>query len=69
MASWKIGDKYGLLTIIGRGKNKGKHTYIKCKCECGNEIEVRLEHLKGQNHGKTISCGCATKTSGEIKII
>lgn len=43
-------------------------TYVKCRCECGNLIEVRLEHLKGQNHDRTISCGCAFMSSGEIKI-
>lgn len=67
--SYSIGDKYGFLTIIGRGKMRGHHTYVKCQCKCGKELEVRLEHLKGQSsHGRTISCGCATQSSGEIKI-
>lgn len=69
ITSYKIGDKYGLLTIIGRGAMNKKHTYVKCKCDCGTELEVRLEHLKGQNSkGRTISCGCASESSGEIKI-
>lgn len=68
MNGWKIGDRYGYLTIIGAGQAKSGHSYVKCKCDCGNEIEVRVEHLKGQNHGRTISCGCATQSSGEIKI-
>ena len=47
---------------------KGNHSYVKCKCDCGNIVNVRVEHLKGQCHGRTISCGCATQSSGEIKI-
>lgn len=31
-------------------------------------FEVRIDHLKGQNHSRTISCGCFSKSSGEIKI-
>lgn len=67
--SYKIGERYGLLTIIGEGSFRGNHTYVKCQCDCGNIIEVRLEHLKGQGRkGRTISCGCASISSGELKI-
>lgn len=71
---WQIGDKYGKLTIIGKGevsrKNySGHHTYVKVQCDCGSEsFDVRLEHLKGQHHGKTISCGCISESAGELKI-
>ena len=47
---------------------KQHHTYVQCQCACGNICEVRLEHLKGQNHSRTISCGCYSKSSGELKI-
>ena len=33
-----------------------------------NLLNVLIEHLKGQNHGKTISCGCASESAGELKI-
>lgn len=68
--SWKIGDRYGILTIIGKGKSKNNHSYVKVQCDCGSDpFEVRLEHLKGQGrNGKTISCGCLTESSGELKI-
>lgn len=67
--SWKIGDKYGLLTIIGKGTAKGNCAYVKVQCDCGSEpFEVCLKHLKGQGHGRTISCGCAKQSSGELKI-
>ena len=68
ITSYSIGDKYGYLTIIGRGTQKSHHTYVKCLCKCGKELEVRLAHLKGQSHGRTISCGCASQSSGELKI-
>ena len=67
--SWKIGDKFGKLTIIDRGHILNQHSYVKVQCDCGSEpFEVRTEHLKGQCHGYTISCGCASESAGEIKI-
>lgn len=66
--SWYKGDRFGLLEIIESAGVKDHHSYVKCKCDCGNIINVRVEHLKGQNHSRTISCGCATQSSGELKI-
>jgi hypothetical protein len=69
---WQIGDRYGKLTIIGKGEkrnNNSHHTYVKVQCDCGTgPFEVRLEHLKGQCHSRTISCGCASESAGELKI-
>lgn len=62
---WNIGDKFGFLEIIEKGEKNG---YVKCRCICGNIKEIRLQHLKGQNHGRTISCGCKQQSSGESKI-
>ena len=66
--SWHKGDRFGLLEIVESAGVKGHHSYVKCKCDCGNIINVRVEHLKGQNHSRTISCGCTTQSSGELKI-
>ena len=67
--SWINGDRFGKLVIIDKGQAKGNHSYVKVQCDCGSEpFEVRLSHLKGQHHGRTISCGCASESSGEIKI-
>ena len=66
--AWHKGDRFGLLEIIESAGMKGHHSYVKCRCDCGNIVNVRVEHLKGQNHEHTISCGCATRSSGEIKI-
>lgn len=65
---WHKGDRFGMLEILGSAGIKGNHSYVKCKCDCGNIVNVRVEHLKGTSHGRTISCGCASKSSGEIKI-
>ena len=55
-----INKKFGRLTVIenlgyyAKQGTKTKRTYVKCLCDCGNEIEVRLDSLKGN----TKSCGC-----------
>ena len=68
-----IGKQYGYLTVIGYDKEATlshgltQHkTYWLCKCRCGNIVSVRRQHLEGLFHARTISCGCATRSSGEI---
>ena len=68
LTSWKKGDVFGYLTILKSAGSKSGHSYVECECKCGNIIKVRVGHLKGQGHSRTISCGCATESSGEIKI-
>ena len=68
LTTWHKGDRFGMLEIIESAGARCGHSYVKCKCDCGNIINVRVEHLKGQSHSKTISCGCASQSSGEIKI-
>lgn len=66
---WQIGDRYGILTIVGKGTRHNHHTYVQVQCDCGSDpFEVRLEHLKGNKNGRTISCGCLSESSGELKI-
>lgn len=51
-------------------KNGQNTAYVKCKCVCGNIVYVRKDNLLGikcGRHSRTISCGCASKSSGEIK--
>jgi hypothetical protein len=54
----KTGDRYGRLSIVREDEPKGKHRFFICVCNCGNEVEVRLGHLRSN---KTTSCGCARK--------
>lgn len=70
-----IGRRFGYLTVINydrentlsHGNGNGRASYWLCQCDCGNVVSVRKAHLLGEN-GKspTISCGCATRSSGEI---
>ena len=62
---WNVGDKYGFLTIIGEGKSP---EFVLCECKCGTIKNIRLQHLRGQSHSRTISCGCSQVSSGELKI-
>lgn len=65
MTDISIGDRFGMLVVVGRGEDriyfekdrpKGKRSsmYI-CNCDCGKEIIVRDKYLK---NGHTKSCGC-----------
>lgn len=69
LITWKKGDRFGMLEILEKADSKSNHSYVKCRCDCGNIVNVRVEHLKGQSHARTISCGCASRSSGELKII
>ena len=73
----KPGDIFGYLTALNRphsaqmlGINKNsKEPVVKCQCKCGNIVYVRKSHLLGlYRRSRTISCGCATMSSGELKI-
>lgn len=67
-------DVFGYLTALTtpykRKDRQSQSSYVRCRCRCGNEIEVRKSHLVGpqNSRGRTISCGCASESSGEIKI-
>lgn len=69
-----IGDTFGLLTALSRPYHRADRShgsYVKCQCACGNIVEVSKKHLIGPQtgrNGRTISCGCASQSSGEIKI-
>ena len=58
MREWPslIGQKYGMLTVIGQAPSteKGQRRWI-CKCDCGTEKIVLGGNLK---RGTTVSCGC-----------
>lgn len=54
------GEKFGRLTVIGRGENHvfpsgQKQTQWLCKCDCGNSVTVIARNLLS---GNTMSCGC-----------
>lgn len=47
-----VGERFGYLTVIGRGSNKDKR---RVRCVCGTEKEV---FMSGLRNGTTTSCGC-----------
>lgn len=49
----KIGDKHGMLIVIGKEKNIGDCTGWKVKCDCGVE-----KILSSKNFLRAKSCGC-----------
>lgn len=59
---YKIGSKYGMLTIISdsgkRQKGSGNVIWI-CECECGKHVERSSESLHNSKRlGCISSCGC-----------
>lgn len=68
------GMRFGLLTTTGKIRSYTSpggtvSTYVEVQCDCGSEpFFVRKVHLEGKHHSRTISCGCASKSSGELKI-
>jgi hypothetical protein len=67
----EIGMRFGRLVVDSRSfLPEGKtHSYCWCNCDCGNRVLVRTDHLHGNGRGsRTVSCGCATVSSGEMKL-
>ena len=50
----EIGNKYGLLTVLEKTKDKDNRTAWLCQCECGNTKIVRGPDLR---KGKITTCG------------
>jgi len=62
----KTGDKYDQLTVIREIESSGKRQ-VQCKCSCGNQVTVRLGHLRA-GHSKT--CGrCGVEYKGKRKTV
>lgn len=64
------GQTFGLLTVINKDPNRTKDGAVKwiCKCKCGNIISVIGKNLIRKDENRTISCGCAHSSYGEICI-
>lgn len=51
----RIGNRYGLLTVVAEASNLSTSTAWRCRCDCGEEVVVRTGNL---TTGTTRSCGC-----------
>ena len=65
-----IGQQFGFLTVLSKDPERTKDGTVKwiCKCACGNITSVRGSSLKCKTENRTISCGCAHISFGELKI-
>ena len=62
-----IGKRYGMLVIIGEGKQElGKRYKVKCQCDCGSIKDYSLLNLLNPKM-PTRSCGCARDIHEGIK--
>ncbi|MCE5327524.1 MAG: hypothetical protein LLG01_14050 [Planctomycetaceae bacterium] len=63
--SVKVGDVYGLLTVVNQLESTSQGSRWQCVCKCGGMVEARGKDLRG---GNTSSCGCSKlwflKTAG-----
>lgn len=58
----ETGNRYGQLTVIGRGESKSSAAAWLCRCDCGKEITIHGIYLR---RGGVKSCGCS-RQKGEI---
>lgn len=57
---------FGNWTVIEQAPTQHKTTMWKCKCKCGTVSNVSASNLI---KGKSLSCGCLTRSVGELNII
>ena len=55
----QIGDQFGKLTVVAKGRKKANYRYYVVQCECGSA----LKEVVGTSllTGLTRSCGCLSK--------
>ena len=54
-----IGDRFGRLTVIEKGRSKPNRCYYVVQCDCGSPAKEVLGYVL--TAGKTLSCGCLSK--------
>lgn len=60
------GAEYGGLKVVNEVEAKGKRQFL-CQCECGNQVTVRLGHLRS---GHSTSCGrCGIEFKGKRRTV
>lgn len=56
----KPGTQYGELVVIREAEYSGKRKFL-CKCSCGQQVVVRLGHLRSGHSTKCGRCGITYK--------
>ena len=59
------GQRFGLLSVLGKGEPQGSRAMWRVHCICGTERAVREDHLLA---GRTKRCGCATARFKKAKM-
>lgn len=59
------GQRFGLLSVVGRGEPVGSRATWRVHCLCGVEKTVREDHLLAE---RTKSCGCASSKMRKSKM-
>jgi len=63
----KEGEKFGSLTVVKEMPSVNGKRQVRCRCECGNDVTIRLAHLRS-GHSKT--CGnCGIEYKGKRQSI
>lgn len=60
-----VGNKYGRLVVVEKGRLVGRNRYWICLCECGNRTEVCYSSL---SRGVSKSCGCLNSELARYRI-
>ena len=63
------GQKFGLLTVIGRSAENtstGGANWV-CQCDCGSEPKVISGQRLRAKKGPTRSCGCVVKEKAQLR--
>jgi len=57
------GRRYGMLTVIDRGRINPQLTLWRCKCDCGTSLQLATQLLLTR---KVLSCGCVPSSQVSV---
>lgn len=52
-----VGQRFGMLTVIGEAPKQGRSLMVQCRCDCGNVKVMRRARLLERKDG-LLACGC-----------
>ena len=61
------GQRFGILTVVGKAPSRRRNAYWYCQCDCGSPVkEIKGSHLR---EGTIISCGCVGKARLKASLV